>query len=444
MGDIGQLASPNSNRIENLCQEILIQIPDELESSFPSEQCIYRVPAALRDLNEAAFTPRVISIGPIHHNNAKLKAMEVQKRRYMKEFFELRVKKEKRRTLLTALLSTILEKEVDICRRYVADTSEFISELNGDQFAKMVLLDAVFIFELFLRNEEYLCDNSKYQDDFIIGKPWLRAAIRRDLILLENQLPFSTLNELFELARSTIACNSLMDLSFQYFEKYKKKYKPSKTILHFTDLLRCFLSFKHPDLKLGNGGPIKTLYSATMLQQAGIKFKAMPGESLLDIRAWKPLSKEEPIVEKKGELHMPPLEIDNNTECLLRNLMVFEQLHYPGEEHICRYVKLLDSLVDVDKDVDLLIENKVIISKLGDSDAVAKLINTLCREMVEISSSFDSLSKLLNDYYESSWNKNKTYLLSVYFKNVWIGTGTVAGSLFLAIALTRFILYFVR
>jgi hypothetical protein len=100
--------------------------------------------------------------------------------------------------------------------------------------------------------------------------------------------------------------------------------------------------------------------------------------------------------------------------------------------------------VDVDKDVDLLIENKVIISKLGDSDAVAKLINTLCREMVEISSSFDPLSKLLNDYYESSWNKNRTYLLSVYFKNVWIGTGTVVGSLILAIALTRFILYFVR
>jgi hypothetical protein len=443
MGDIGQLASP-LNRIENLCKEILIRIPDELESSFRSEQCIYIVPAALRDLNEAAFTPRVISIGPIHHNNEKLKAMEVQKLRYLKEFFELRVEKEKRGILLTALLSTISEKEVDICCRYVADTSKFNSKLSGDQFVKMVLLDAVFIFELFLRNEEYRRDNSKYQDDFIIGKPWLRAAIRRDLILLENQLPFSTLNELYKLAMSRTDCISLMDLSFRYFEKYRKKYEPSKIILHFTDLVRCFLSFKHPDLKLEKGGPIKTLYSATMLQQAGIKFKALPDESLLDIRAWERLSKAERIVEKKGELHMPPLEIDNSTECLLRNLMVFEQLHYPGEEHICRYVKLLDSLVDVDKDVDLLIENKVIISKLGDSDAVAKLINTLCQEMVEISSSFDPLSKLLNDYYESSWNKNRTYLLSVYFKNVWIGTGTVVGSLILAIAVTRFILYFVR
>jgi hypothetical protein len=210
--------------------------------------------------------------------------------------------------------------------------------------------------------------------------------------------------------------------------------------------VRCFLSFKHPDLKIDqNAEPIKTLYSATMLQQAGIKFKPLPNVSLLDIRAWKPLSKvQTPLSDKKGKLLMPSLEIDNNTECLLRNLIALEQLHYPGEEYICRYVKLLDFLVDLDNDVDLLIENKVIVSKLGDSKAVAELINGLCREMVEVSSTFDPLSKLLNDYYDSSWNKNKAYLVSVYFKNIWTGTGTVVGSLFLLVTVTRFILYLLR
>jgi len=126
---------------------------------------------------------------------------------------------------------------------YAADSSK----LSGDQFVMMVLLDAVFIFELFLRNEEYLGDNSNYQDDFIIGQPWLRAAIRRDLILLENQLPFSTLNELYDCAMSTTHCKPFMYLSFRYFDKYKKTSEPSQKILHFTDLVRCFLSFKHPD-----------------------------------------------------------------------------------------------------------------------------------------------------------------------------------------------------
>ena len=141
---------------------------------------------------------------------------------------------------------------------------------------------------------------------------------------------------------------------------------------------------------------------------------------------------------------MPQLEIDNCTECLFRNLMALEQCHYPGQEFICRYVKLLDFLVDVKKDVDLLIENKIIVSRLGDSKSVASLINTLCLEIVEVTSGYDALSDLLNNYYESSWNKNKAYLVNVYFQNVWIGTGTVIGLIILAITVTRFILFFFR
>ncbi|XP_061962621.1 UPF0481 protein At3g47200-like isoform X2 [Populus nigra] len=315
------------------------------------------------------------------------------------------------------------------------------------RFKQSFLHSSVFIFELFLKNEEDMHDNKRYQDDFIVGKPWLRAAIQRDLILLENQLPFFILKKLYKLAIEETKLNypSFPDLSCNYFEKYgNNKTKPYETKhykpLHFTDLVRHFLSFKHPQLESPGGKQVKNLYSATMLHQAGIKFKALPDECLLDIRAWK----ETENTVKKGELHMPPLEIDNSTECLFRNLMALEQCHYPTEEFICRYVKLLDFLVDVEKDVDLLIENKVIVSRLGDSKAVAELINKLCLEIVEVTSGYDALSQLLNDYYDSSWNKNKAYLVSVYFNNVWIGTGTVIGLIILAITVTRFILFFFR
>ncbi|CAK7347799.1 unnamed protein product [Dovyalis caffra] len=231
-----------------------------------------------------------------------------------------------------------------------------------------------------------------------------------------------------------------------YFKKYDEgNSKPPTGTLHFTDLVRYFLSVKHPKLS-ADTEPIKNLYSATLLHQAGIKFKPLRKECLLDLRAWDWISdsKENGNPVKKGELHMPPLEIDNSTECLFRNLMALEQCHYPRDEYICRYVKLLDFLVDVEKDVDLLIENKVIVSRLGDSKAVAKLLNKLCLEIEEVPSSYDNLSKLLNDYYESSWNKNKTYLVSVYFQNVWIGTGTVVGLIILAITVARFIMYLFR
>ncbi|XP_073260402.1 UPF0481 protein At3g47200 [Populus alba] len=441
-------SSNSSNHIEKTCKHISIEIPEDLETTFRPEECIYKAPAALCDSNRASYTPRVISIGPFHHDSEKLRPMEIQKQRYLKEFCKrLRGKtKEQVQESLNVLLSTIQSLEDEIKRRYADNTSVVFSS-NDDKFVKMILFDAVFIFELFLKNEEDIRDNKRYQDDFIIGKPWLRAAIQRDLILLENQLPFFILEKLYSLAieETKPTYRSFLDLSCHYFEKYGKnktkldETKPSK-VLHFTDLVRYFLSFKHLQLESLDGKQVKNLYSATMLHQAGIKFKALPDECLLDIRAWKGTEK----TVKKGELHMPPLEIDNSTECLFRNLMALEQCHYPREEFICRYVKLLDFLVDVKKDVDLLIENKVIVSRLGDSKAVAELINKLCLEIVEVTSGYDALSQLLNDYYESSWNKNKAYLVSVYFHNVWIGTGTVIGLIILAITVTRFILFFFR
>ena len=37
-------------------------------------------------LNEKAYTPQVVSIGPLHHGREELKAMEEYKRRYLKDF----------------------------------------------------------------------------------------------------------------------------------------------------------------------------------------------------------------------------------------------------------------------------------------------------------------------------------------------------------------------
>ncbi|KAK0608906.1 hypothetical protein LWI29_037856 [Acer saccharum] len=40
--------------------------------------CIYRVPKDLRKINEAAYTPQVISIGPLHHGEKEFFEMEKQ------------------------------------------------------------------------------------------------------------------------------------------------------------------------------------------------------------------------------------------------------------------------------------------------------------------------------------------------------------------------------
>ncbi|KAJ6344450.1 hypothetical protein OIU76_006050 [Salix suchowensis] len=84
MGE-NELAS-SLNLVEKTWEEIVIEMPEDLETTFRQEECIYKAPAGIRNLNGAAYTPQVISIGPFHHDSENLKPMEIQKQRYLKEF----------------------------------------------------------------------------------------------------------------------------------------------------------------------------------------------------------------------------------------------------------------------------------------------------------------------------------------------------------------------
>ncbi|KAJ6328330.1 hypothetical protein OIU77_010092 [Salix suchowensis] len=228
MGE-NELAS-SLNLVEKTWEEIVIEMPEDLETTFRQEECIYKAPAGIRNLNGAAYTPQRLQGQP---------------------------KEQVLHESLKELLSIIKDREGDIKRCYAASSFQISSEW----FPKMILLDAVFIFELFLKSEEYSGDRTMYQDDFIIGKPWLRAAIQRDLILLENQLPFFILEELYNHATSTSYCKAtyppFLDLSCHYFENYgKNRALPGETKqckpLHFTDL-----NFNFPGSELNSHSSCK-------------------------------------------------------------------------------------------------------------------------------------------------------------------------------------------
>ncbi|ESR59308.1 hypothetical protein CICLE_v10017781mg [Citrus x clementina] len=104
---------------------------------------ICRVPRPKHCLHPIDYTPKMVSIGPLHHANL---------------------------------------------RNCYAETLE----LSSDEFVTMILLDAVFLIELFLRG---------FYPDFI--KSWTVDQLSADLWLLENQLPVFILNELFELAKNS-------------------------------------------------------------------------------------------------------------------------------------------------------------------------------------------------------------------------------------------------
>jgi len=146
-----------------------------------STRCrIYKVPHLLRNWKEEAYTPQVVSIGPFHCKDERLKATEEHKERYFRSFI-------KRGMInLEYLVGTIREMEESIRRCY-----EDTIDLTSDKFVKMILVDASFIIELFFRRSLEI-------NPLIME---LRAvAVLHDLVLLENQLPFFVIEKLYNLA----------------------------------------------------------------------------------------------------------------------------------------------------------------------------------------------------------------------------------------------------
>ena len=49
---------------------------------------IYKVPCYLRNVKKKAYTPQVISIGPIHHDKKRFQTMENHKDKYFTNFID--------------------------------------------------------------------------------------------------------------------------------------------------------------------------------------------------------------------------------------------------------------------------------------------------------------------------------------------------------------------
>ncbi|XP_050282430.1 UPF0481 protein At3g47200-like isoform X1 [Quercus robur] len=439
--------------------EIIIDVKDVRPAQRHSKCCIYKVPNKLREVKEEAYTPKLISIGPVHHNKKELENMERLKLKYFKEFFcQTTCKGQKE-------FADIIENREETIRHcYAEEISSSLPEKKD--FLQMILLDSIFIIELFLRTA---AREGYEKDDYILSKPWLEEGIKHDLILLENQLPFFILDDLYRhIGRFPGFHNSFLNLAWNYFfpNDNCKNIPKKKEVKHFTDLQRYF--FYSPKLE-SSDRIIEHLYSATKLDTAGLNFKKWekkpPEEDrrLLDIQIKKPDPLEIfPCFNCSWLLHclpclkcfwclkrmqtslvIPPFVINHGTEHIFRNIMALEQCHYPKEAYICNYIVLLDFLINTRDDAELLVDKKIIVHSLGSNKEVAKMVNKLGKEIVEKNSCYLKVAENLNEHYENWWNKNIASLKTVYFRDIWRGTATFVGIIVLLVTIGNFLRPFV-
>ncbi|XP_034925360.1 UPF0481 protein At3g47200-like [Populus alba] len=318
------------------------------------------------------------------------------------------------------LVNIIRNNEKKIRQYY----SKNFDEIRSWDFIEMILLDAVFIIEFLKESNDV--DGPKNLE------PWMMSDIKEDLKLLENQLPFFIIQEIYdEVISARQEFPSIPFLHLAAFHLGKEEFPEVvnsdpkvKGSRHFTDLLRNLMldgvikrSFTFYTIKLK--------YSAVMLRKAGVRFRVAEEKCLLNIRF------------EKGVLEIPRLEVDYSFERFVRNIMALEQCYKPFEAYICHYIKFMDSLINSAEDVDLLVEKGIILHWLGDNAALSNMFNKLNDNIGETSTSYGYMCKKMNGHYENHWNRLKATLELVYFANVWRGTATVAAAILLVLTLIQ-------
>ncbi|KAL5798918.1 hypothetical protein ACOSQ2_003738 [Xanthoceras sorbifolium] len=402
--------------------ELLIDIEKLQESFEPAKKCcIFRVPRDLRKINEEAYTPQVVAIGPLHHGKEEyLIEMEKQKLRYVEKFGE--------RTSMDKLmeLRSFIEANEGKIHSFYAEHSN----LSSDKFFTLQQYDDVFIIELLLRNDQLRVTR---EFDSLFDTPIRKAAIKLDLQLLENQLPYFVLEELFVKLdvvkpRGGEHCNNpLLILVSRFFFDCEMDHFTYDTvnIQHFTDLRRRFLLKRFSPPRNIQSEHIRDLPRATKLHESGVEFE-------------------------KGKEDQSPLEISYNyispsllriiplfdgIECLIRNVMAFEQLHYSWETHLCNYILLMGFLIANEKDVDILMDKGIIFNCLGDDNAtIANMFNKLGLKVAPSYSSYYNVAEELKVHNRKRWNHAKATLKR---NGCWIGTGTVVTALLLLLTLVQ-------
>ncbi|KAK4285191.1 hypothetical protein QN277_001921 [Acacia crassicarpa] len=401
---------------DDVSLDIKEMIQDYGDSALLRECCIYKVPPTLRHLNEKAYTPLVVSIGPIHFGDKELHNMEVHKKNMCRKLIN------EAGSSWDDLFRFVQDLEPEVRKSYL----ETFNNLGGPELAELILWDAGYIIQLFIMNYK----RDAVGKDAKLLQPSLGSTVFKDLLLLENQLPFFAIEKLFNEAfphNNRGSLPSFLELTYFYFRRLNvQELKPNDNveINHFTDLLRSFhLKRNGPTRKRppSEAGRNILRYNANELQEKGIKLKASDSYCVFDMKF------------SSNILEIPQLLVHVSARRLFYNMIALEQCHYHDKAYISDYAHILDCLIDTAKDVDLLVSKKIVRNHLGDPKEVATLFNVLGENATTwfFNSNYLDICKKLNDYSQDpwTWTGMKAILRRDYCQTPWHTVVSIVGIL---------------
>ncbi|CAO2839157.1 unnamed protein product [Amaranthus hypochondriacus] len=472
--------------INELCNNVRLKRPT-----------IYRVPEHLRNLNVNAYTPWHISIGPYHHKHPKYKIMDDIKLEYMNALFFRRF-----RNLISDINNN--KSEEDIRKENYEGYVNLVSKLepmarscyaeeiklSRDDFAKMLLIDGCFVVKFLCRKMKKLArfeveawinfeptykfiNNTYYdwdsRDDFILKSTRTAFEVRRDLTLLENQLPYFVLKDLFEFtfgakqreldfevitycALRTSIPNIMNVLTKKEIED---RIEDPETSEHFVSFLKscCGALYSRSNYEdeqrvinlISEDHPSSSdHYNQTMggISRSGVEseFPCLCNMKTHEIRVpnasklaksgvlFEQRDCKAPLLEikfdnEKGVLEMPVLIIWHHTETFFRNTMVYELYNHRSDYQnasVSDYMCFMDDLMDSKEDVAVLVESGIIQNWLESDQVVADLFNSITKHILADYSSYSETCKKMNEYRKKrNIRQLKAVVQQDYFNQPW-------------------------
>ncbi|TVU24693.1 hypothetical protein EJB05_27145, partial [Eragrostis curvula] len=314
---------------------------------------------------------------------------------------------------------------------------------GGEAFVEMMIVDGCFLLEVMRAAAgQHGGGKSDGGGDYAPNDPifsrhgvlYMVPYIRRDMLMLENQLPLLLLAKLVAVETAKPPNDDAINkMVLRFLSPTSHLLPPGVGLgLHPLDVYR--RSMLYGPYQTPRGGrphqydapETDIIRSALELYEAGIRFKTSTTESLHDIRF------------RHGELSMPAVSVDDSTEYMLLNMMAFERLHAGAGNDVTAYVFFMDNLIDSAKDVALLSSRGVIQNAVGSDKAVAKLFNSISKDVVlEPESALDAVHRQVNAYCRKPWNMWRANLVHTYFRSPWAFLSLAAAVFLLAMTIMQ-------
>ncbi|KAK4371271.1 hypothetical protein RND71_010746 [Anisodus tanguticus] len=447
------------------------QIIDEIDTDLKNlsiKSCtIFKVTVGLSASNPDAYKPQLVSIGPYHYNNTQLRSMENYKLRYLQRFLQRKAGIDVKRCIRE------LENLKDDTLKCYDDIEGLYSDKTSGQFLKMLLLDGCFVVE-FIRER---CERKPNGEDEIIEVGCIYNQVLRDMLLLENQLPFFVLTKLHDMTMDKKPFTKLVKETFNFsllkmchssfIDTEGHDIKNIKHLLQLVHML-CQPSKKkasqtgNPDLEMGycwnpfQMNWLKTMPNdnqtwdadmpnATDLHEAGVRFSKVEeisrrseedeyNTSLFDIKF------------ENGLITIPCFEVFDSTEAILRNLIAYEQLSFAVQpKYFSDFSTFMDYLIDTDKDVSLLRQKKIIRNEIGEDKEVASLFNKIGKGVAVYEDFYyEEECKKLIQHCVKPWNRMKASLMHNYCYSPWAGASTAGAIILLILTAIQTIFAFIN